>query len=438
VETAALPVDGALAAADGKLPDDSGDSGSKTAKRAQSLERLQEAAFVALGAVSSYLDSDEDLPAFFGRLGATIAEQVGARRAAFWRLGPRGALTLQPEPFGFAASSPIFDVRIPLGANGEGIVERIVFRDELDLSKGTSPQLAELWRESGLTDVKNSIAVSWRAGDRRIGAVAVYDSRRGFTTHDLWVLRLAGMATGLVWQYREAEEELGHTAVRLEEAMAARRHLLNNIAAGGDEARRRFASALHDDSLQLLTGAELQLERMRTDANGSRQTVQLDQLSNTLRRVEDSLRRLLMNVSPDPLESGTVVARDLQQAIRERLESMRIRAGIETHIDYRLPDGIRDAIQSIVLKNVSEAVTNVEKHANATHVVVTAEVVNGGTRVEVSDDGSGFVVAESEHLPGHLGLLAMRERAQLAGGWCHIESDPGAGAKVEFWVPLSL
>jgi len=70
--------------------------------------------------------------------------------------------------------------------------------------------------------------------------------------------------------------------------------------------------------------------------------------------------------------------------------------------------------------------------------MVTVEVVDRGLRVDVSDDGAGFVVSESVHLPGHLGLLAMRERAQLAGGWCHIESEPGAGAKAEFWVPLSV
>jgi signal transduction histidine kinase len=245
------------------------------------------------------------------------------------------------------------------------------------------------------------------------------------------------MATGLVWQYKEAEDELGQTAVRLEEAMATRRHLLNNIAAGGDEARRRFASALHDDSLQLLTGAELQLERLRNDLIGSRQAVQLDQLRNTLLKVEDSLRRLLMNVSPESIESAVAVPYNLKGSIGERLESMRLRSGIEPDIDIRLPAGVPEPIQSIVLKNVTEALTNVEKHANATRVSVVVESVDDGIRAEVSDDGAGFVVAESVNLPGHLGLLAMRERAQLAGGSCRIESDPGAGAKVEFWLPLS-
>jgi signal transduction histidine kinase len=237
-----------------------------------------------------------------------------------------------------------------------------------------------------------------------------------------------------VWQYKEAEDELGTTAVRLEDAVAARRRLMNNIASGGDEARRRFASVLHDDALQLLTAAELQVERLRADASGSHQAVQLDHLKTTLGRVEDSLRRLLLNMSTEVLELNI----DVHQAISERLESVRLQSGIETQIDLRLPDRVPVAIQAILVKNVAEALTNVEKHAHATRVLVAAEVVDGGFKVEIVDDGAGFVVAESVHMPGHLGLLAMRERAQLAGGWFRIESEPGAGATVEFWVPQSL
>jgi signal transduction histidine kinase len=394
---------------------------------------MQEATDAAMAAISAFIDAEGDRAMLFAQLCATVAEHVGARRAAFWRLGPRGVLTLEPEPFGFTPGSLIHNMTIQLGANGEGIIERVVFRDELDTAKGTSPQLDALWRERGLHEIKNSIAVAWRAGERRMGALAVYDSPRGFSAQDVWLLRLLGIGAAMVGQYKESELELDHTSVRLEEAMAARRQLLGNIAAGGDEARRRFASVLHDDSLQLLTGAELQLEHMRTAANGSPQTAQLDQLRNTLRRVEDSLRRLLMNVSSESL----VLPHDMKEAISERLESMRIRAGIETHLDCTLPDEVPEEVQSLVLKNVSEALTNVEKHAHATRVMVSVDVVNGGLHVEVSDDGTGFVVAESVHLPGHLGLLAMRERAQLAGGWCQIESEPGAGGKVEFWIPLS-
>lgn len=423
MEAPVLPVTGKL----------DGDVGSKT-KRAIQLDRSQGAALAAIAAVSSFLDTDENLPAFFARLSATIAGLTGAGRAAFWRMSPRGTLALQIAPHGFSEASPIYESRIQLGREANGAVERVVFTDELDLEKGTSSDLEEAWRTAGLTDVRNSIAASWTAGERRFGAVAVYDSPHGFTGRDLWVLRLVGMVAGLLWQYKESEDELGHVAVRLEEATAARRHLLNNIAAGGDEARRRFASALHDDSLQLLTGAELQLERIRGDATSNRQALKLEQLRHTLRNVEDSMRRLLTNVSPEPLQLPS----DPNTAISERLESMRIRSGIEPHIDARIPPEIPQAIQAVVLKNVAEALNNVEKHAHATRVAVVAEVMDRGLRVEIRDDGAGFVVAESSRVPGHIGLVAMRERAQLSGGWCRIQSEPGAGAKVEFWVPLSL
>jgi signal transduction histidine kinase len=388
---------------------------------------------MALEAVSSYLEAEVELPAFFGHLAETVAGLVGARRVAFWCLAPRGHLVLQREPFGFPAQSPIRNLRIELTPGGEGIVERIVFRDELDIREGTCVALDELWRRNGVQGLRNSIAVSWPAGGRRIGALAAYDSKRGFTTDDAWVLRLVAVATGLVWQYRETEDELDVAVERLEKAMGARRQLLANVASGGDEARRRFAGALHDDSLQLLTAAELQLERIRNEAAEGRQRAQLDQLAGTIKKVEDSLRRLLTTVSPAAFDLTV----GLKEAIRDRIDGMRVYTGIEPDIDLALPDELPDELDSIVFKNVAEALTNVEKHSHATRVRVAASAIDGGLVVEVTDDGTGFVVNESRYVPGHLGLLAMRERAQLAGGWCRIVSEPGAGTKVEFWVPTA-
>jgi signal transduction histidine kinase len=397
------------------------------------LEKAQAAASIALSAVSSYLEAEMELPAFFGHLAETVAGLVGAGRVAFWRLSPHGALAVQREPFGFPSQSPVRNLRIPVARDGEAIAERIVFHDEFDLRNGTCAELDELWRESGLRGVRNSIAVSWPAGDRRIGALAAYDSRRGFTTDDAWVLRVAAVATGLVWQYREAEEELDVAVERLEEAMAARRQLLANVASGGDEARRRFASALHDDSLQLLTAAELQLERIRNDGRDSPHSAQLDQLAATIKKVEDSLRRLLITVSPEALDLTV----GLKEAIRDRLETLRVHTGIEPDVDLQFPDDLPNEAKAIVFKNVAEALTNVEKHSHATRIRVAASALDGGVVVEVVDDGTGFVVNEYMYLPGHLGLLAMKERAQLMGGWCRIASEPGQGAKVEFWVPTA-
>ena len=230
---------------------------------------------------------------------------------------------------------------------------------------------------------------------------------------------------------QQAEQDLSTVTRRLEDADAVRRHLLDNVASGGDEARRRFASALHDDALQLLTAAELQLERVRADARKTRHAAQLDQLKATLKRVEESLRNLLYNVSP----SGLDVQANLDDAIRDRVSALKAHTGIEPEIDLRLPRHVPTAVKSILFKNISEALNNVEKHANATRVTVKARASQGGFTAEVADDGTGFVVAESMYLPGHLGLVAMRERAQLAGGWCRYDSEPGTGTRINFWIP---
>jgi signal transduction histidine kinase len=435
VEVVALPAEGRPGPSspnDGEIQAAAAELRPRSKTRATArLEKAQTAAYIALRAVSSYAEKDVELPEFFGGLTETIARLVRARRVAFWRLGHQRILALQPEPFGFPMGSPVHNLR--LHVDGNNVVERAVFHDELELVGGTIPELDELWHANGLEGLRNSVAVPWRAGERRIGMLVALDSRRGFTPDDVWVLRMVAMAAGLMWQHREAELKLGTTVERLEQAAAARRQLLGNIAAGGDEARRRFASALHDDSLQLLTAAELQLERIQADGDANKRPTQLEQLKQTLKEVEESLRRLLLNVSTQ----ATDVPMGLDEAIRTRLEALRTRAGIEIDIDLRLPSPLPGSSESTIFKNVAEALTNVEKHAHATRVKLSAYPADGGIRVVVSDDGKGFVVAESMHVPGHLGLTAIRERAQLAGGRCRIESEPGAGARVEFWVPIN-
>jgi signal transduction histidine kinase len=89
----------------------------------------------------------------------------------------------------------------------------------------------------------------------------------------------------------------------------------------------------------------------------------------------------------------------------------------------------------LVYRTAQEALVNVRKHARASTVRVTLADLDGGYLVRISDDGVGYNPADVENRPGHLGLLLMQERPQIAGGWCGIESAPGAGTTVIFWVP---
>jgi signal transduction histidine kinase len=105
-------------------------------------------------------------------------------------------------------------------------------------------------------------------------------------------------------------------------------------------------------------------------------------------------------------------------------------------MEISLRDEPRYEIKSLVYRQIAEALTNIEKHAAATRVRLRMSTEDDGIYCAITDDGIGFIVSERNHLPGHLGLLALNERALLAGGWCKISSEPGAGTIVEFWVPL--
>jgi signal transduction histidine kinase len=91
----------------------------------------------------------------------------------------------------------------------------------------------------------------------------------------------------------------------------------------------------------------------------------------------------------------------------------------------------------IAYRICQEAVTNIRMHAAATQVVVRLEEARGGLLVTIGDDGAGFDPdrVRAAPRPGHVGLTSMSERATMADGWCRVDSHPGSGTTVRFWLP---
>jgi diguanylate cyclase (GGDEF)-like protein len=144
---------------------------------------------------------------FFGRLSSTVANLVGARRAVFLRLEPSGDLVGQPDAHGIAAEL-VERLRIPCSPQRHGLVERIIFDDEVFRLRLAEPDDdIEPYRPVLQTlAVEDALVVPWRAGDEPIGALAALDctGSDGFSEEDVWVLRAAGHAAGLVWQHKLA------------------------------------------------------------------------------------------------------------------------------------------------------------------------------------------------------------------------------------------
>jgi len=105
-----------------------------------------------------------------------------------------------------------------------------------------------------------------------------------------------------------------------------------------------------------------------------------------------------------------------------------------TGLVKRLPPSIETALYRIA----QEALTNIARHAQASHASVLLERRNGAVLLLVEDDGRGFVPGSPT--PGtreHLGMHGMEERATLVGGTLTIESAPGSGTSVYVEVPVT-
>jgi signal transduction histidine kinase len=405
------------------------------AERAESatrVERAHEVAVEALVAISVHARSGQNLTEFYQRLGESVAGLVGARKVLFWQLDHNGILSAVPGGYG-VDDSYISGLRTaPCAPDRDDLQSRVVFKDFIYIA-AQGDGAPETDRVLSALRVSNAISVPWRAGDQRLGILAAYDSTRpdGFTREDAWVLQKAGLAAGLVWQLKLAEADLKDTVERLQKIDSARQMLLKTVSTAVDNERKRFASQLHDDALQKLTAVELQLQRLH-DSEGSNQPA-LSQARSLLDQTEDALRRLLFEVRPPALEEPG----GLEESIRDRLAMLRSLTGVDPELEVDLPDGLTYEFKSTIFRQLAEALTNIEKHAGATRVQVSLKGIDSGVHGAVVDNGRGFVVAERNNLPGHLGLLALKERALMAGGWYKIESQPGLGTRVEFFMPVA-
>ena len=180
-----------------------------------------------------------------------------------------------------------------------------------------------------------------------------------------------------------------------------------------------------DHMLDLLARQEPQVKHILT---GNADAADPD--DEAVRQSITRLRRLMFDLRPPTLDRT-----GLGPALRELLEQVRAETEIEYSLDDRLATEPSSDVRIELYRICQEALANIRKHSMATHVKIELQRVEQGCHVRVVDDGSGFDVSIRSGQPGHLGLVAMRERATIAGGWWKIESKPSGGTVVDFWLP---
>jgi signal transduction histidine kinase len=164
--------------------------------------------------------------------------------------------------------------------------------------------------------------------------------------------------------------------------------------------------------------------------HGAAHVHQLDVLERSVQESTERLRHLLFELRPAALDEGGLPA-----ALAEYLEVMKRDNGIDVELQTSLEHSPASETQVTAYRIAQEALGNVRKHARARRVECAVSAVDDGILTRIADDGVGFEDDRTRPAAGHLGLVSMRERAEMAGGWFRIASSRGNGCLVEYWIP---
>jgi signal transduction histidine kinase len=205
-----------------------------------------------------------------------------------------------------------------------------------------------------------------------------------------------------------------------------------------EEARHKLARELHDGPTQDIAAIAMRLNfaRLLVERDPRRARAELERLEDLAHRTVKEIRSMLFTLRPVILETEGLVA-----ALNQYGENLQLQDGLPIAVNAeQYKDRLDPEVQGVIFAMLEEAINNARKHSLASRIDVRLTTTDDLFVAEVEDDGRGFDlqhVESSYGSRGSLGMVNIRERAELIGGSVNIESAPGQGTRVTILVPLS-
>lgn len=247
-----------------------------------------------------------------------------------------------------------------------------------------------------------------------------------------------------ILERQRAEDARRATERQLREAELQRsadlRRFAVSVQRAQEDERQRISRELHDDVCQRLAGMKLRAEVLEGEVLPANKQVSkgLRDFTKELDQTIVEVRRLSSNLRPSVLDDfGLITALRLLCKDFEKLHSIvtTFRAGESTRNAFD-PD-----VEIALYRIAQESFSNIAKHADASHLVLSLQQENNVVSLIVKDDGRGFNdedVTRSRSDSHGLGLISMRERANLLGGAFHLDSTVGKGTTITVTIPLGV
>lgn len=237
-------------------------------------------------------------------------------------------------------------------------------------------------------------------------------------------VRMIGSMVNITEQ-REAQQELEHSYRTI-------RELSDHLHQVREEERKSIAREIHDELGQQVTVMKMEITWLISEIKSESPLVRqkMEGLLDVLKETVGSIRRIASELRPSLLDDL-----GLSAAMEWHLKEFEKRSGVQTHFDSNIPDTeLPDGIRIALFRILQESLTNVARHAQASHVVVTIVYHDGAIAMNITDDGNGMDTSRLKHSKTY-GILGMKERAGMMGGNYSIESAPGKGTTISVEIP---
>jgi signal transduction histidine kinase len=261
-----------------------------------------------------------------------------------------------------------------------------------------------------------------------ISGIAMFN--RGFGIVVIWVMAL------LLGRGTRADRLRERLISDLERAQEGLRQLSHRLLQAQENERRHIARDLHDEIGQALTALKLNLREVQ----GLNEPVPVMTLVGDSVQITDQLIQRIRNLALD-LRPSLLDELGLVSALQWHVTRQAERAGwIIEYVAQEFEHRLSPELEIICFRVAQEAVTNVMRHAKATHLRVALTQNEQGIELLVQDNGVGFDVVggrASSRLGLSLGLLSMEERVHLAGGIIDVQSRPQEGTTITVRIPIA-
>jgi len=209
-----------------------------------------------------------------------------------------------------------------------------------------------------------------------------------------------------------------------------------------EEARKKLARDLHDGPTQSVAAMAMRLsiiKRMMTkDLNAAAE--EITKLEELAHRTVQEIRHMLFTLRPLVLE-----AQGLTAALQSMADKMRetYNQNVTVSVDENIASQLEMGKQGVIFYIVEEAANNARKHAQAETIAVRLRPIEKEIALlEIADNGVGFDIKamSEEYLKranSSLGMVNLRERAEMINGVLQMDSTPGKGTKVQVYIPLT-